>query len=77
MKKWHIPLMVITIICAVYLLNSSFGIFESGEYLHKSGKKSHDTSALFIAVGFLAVGAYAIVYTILRIAKWWKQPNKK
>lgn len=77
MKKVDLPLMVIAILCAVCLLNSSFDIFDSGEYIHKTGKKSQGISALVIAVGFFAVGAYAIVFIIFRIAKWWKHPNKK
>lgn len=65
------------VVCAVYLLNSSFGIFESGEYLHKSGKRSQGASALLVAVGFLTVSIYTIIFVLVRIIRNYKKDNNK
>lgn len=67
--------MALMIVCAVYLLNSSFGIFESGEYLHKSGIKSKGASALLIAVGFLTVSIYTLFFVLFRIIKNYKKKD--
>lgn len=65
------------VVCAVYLLNSSFGIFENGEYLHKSGKRSQGASALLVAVGFLTVSIYTIIFVLGRIIRNYKKDNNK
>lgn len=68
--------MVIAIICAVSLLNDSFDIFGSGEYLHMSGKRSSGVQALIIAVGFFAISVYTIIFIVTGIAKKKRKWNE-